>query len=391
MSLWRRISASTNLLPEGEQYVVVYAFNSATTDNGLNLIAYPFDSVNGFGDRLVPTEFIGDGLQGGGRIAFSPSGGGIAAAALLQIEGTGEFGMASYGWDEGFGTQFTSGIARRGPNNVAFHSDGDVVFVSHVEGVVNSSRIVAYNWSDASGYGGTRAESSTISNPYQDFMPIAVSPNSQFVAVGYNSSVNLAIFPFSKSTGFGTKVEPSVDPISGDEGAVYDVAWNNAGTYVAIGAVSPDATKRLHIWAWDNATGTLGAKVADTDISVGFTSTSGPYSIIFSPDDEAIILGIAAGPDAGLAAFSWDNATGTFGAQYDAPDEPVPYLDYPRDLRFNANGNVLFASGGDNAQSPVMAYQWDNETGFGSRYDDPDSTGIGSGYNAYSIDYINLG
>jgi 6-phosphogluconolactonase (cycloisomerase 2 family) len=391
MSLWRRISASTNLLPEGEQYVVVYAGNTATTDSDLNLVAYPFDSVNGFGDRLVPAEFIGDGFQGGGRIAFSPSGGGIAAAALLSIEGTGEFGLASYEWDEGFGTQFTSGVADRGPDNVVFHPDGDVVFVSHAQGVVDGSKVFAYNWSDATGYGSTRDISERVSNPYQDFMPLALSPNGQFLAVGYGGSVNLAIFPFSKSTGFGTKVEPSVDPISDISGTLFDVAWNNAGTYVAVGCISTDATKRLHIWAWDNATGTLGAKVADTDISVGFTSTSGPYSIIFSPDDEAIILGIAAGPDAGLAAFSWDNATGTFGAQYNAPDEPVPYLDYPRDLKFNANGNVLFASGGDSAQSPVMAYQWDNETGFGSRYDDPDSTGIGTGYNAYSIDYINLG
>jgi len=389
MSLWRRISASTNLLPEGEQYVVVYAGNTATTDDDLNLIAYPFDSVNGFGDRLVPAEFIPDGFQGGGKIAFSPSGGGIAAAALLQIEGTGDFGLPSYGWDEGFGTQMLSGVAARGPNNVAFHPDGDVVFVSHAQNN-STSRIFAYNWADATGYGSTRATSELISNPTQDFLPMAVSPNGQFVALGYRYVHKLAIFPFSRTNGFGAKVEPPADPIGFNPGNVV-VAWNNAGTYVALGANSTDATKRLHIWAWDNATGSFGAKVADTDISVGFTSTSGPYSIIFSPDDEAIILGIAAGPDAGLAAFSWDNATGTFGAQYGAPDEPVPYLDYPRDLRFNANGNVLFASGGDSAQSPVMAYHWDNETGFGSRYDDPDSTGIGSGYNAYSIDYINLG
>lgn len=390
MSLWRRISASTNLSPEGEQYVVVYA-QTTTADKSLNLIAYPFDSLNGFGDRIVPSDILGDGNNGGGRIAFSPSGGALAAAALLNIEGTGEFGLASYAWDEGFGTQFTSGVSRRGPMNVAFHPDGDIAFVTHAEGVTNGSRVVAYDWSDATGYGSARPTSGQFSNPYQDFIPMAVSPNGEFVAVGYTNSVNLAIFPYSKSTGFGTRVEPSVDPMPDGTGTVYDVAWNNAGTYVALGCISTDATHRLHIWEWDNATGSLGTKVANTDVSVGFTSASGAYAVAFSPDDEAIVLGVAAGPDAGLAAFAWDNDTGTFGAQYDAPDEPVPYLDYPRDLRFNTNGNVLFASGGDSAQSPVMAYEWSSETGFGSRYDDPDSTGIGSGYNAYSIDYKDFG
>ena len=391
MSLWRRISASTNLSPEGEQYVVVYAGNTGTTDLDLNLIAYPFDSVNGFGDRIVPTQFIEDGFNGGGRVAFSPSGGGVATTAGLFIPApVNDFGLVSYVWDEGFGSRITTPDAKpRGAQNVAFHPDGDVVFVSHAQGTAQGgSELYAYNWSDATGFGSTRSVSSQIQNPYQDFQPIAVSPNGQFVAVGHTSGINLDIFPFSKSTGFGTKVQPSVVAAPN---AVFSVAWNNAGTYVAIGGGSTDGTKRLNIWAWDNATGSFGAKVANTNISVGFVSTSTVYSIIFSPDDEAIILGVAAGPDAGLAAFSWDNDTGTFGAQYDEPSEPVPYLDYPRSLRFNTNGNVLFASGGDAAQSPVMAYQWDNQTGFGSRYDDPDSTGIGLGYNAYSIDYKDFG
>jgi hypothetical protein len=389
MSLWRRISASTNLLPEGEQYVVVYAGNTATTDNDLNLLAYPFDSVNGFGDRLVPAEFIGDGFQGGGRVAFSPNGGAIATAALLGIEGTGEFGLASYGWDEGFGAQFTSGVARRGPDNVVFHPDGDVVFVSHVEGVLDSSRIVAYNWSDATGFGSTRDESSTISNSSQDFLPMAVSPNGQFVAVGYSDSVNLAIFPFSKSTGFGTKVEPSVDPISAAEGNVFDVAWNNAGTYIALacGSLVPD--KRLHIYEWDNATGSLGSKVSSTSIEPTYTGNGTIYSVAFSPDDEAIIIGFAASGKDKIQAYGWDNATGTFGSRYSSPSSAPTGV--PRDLRFNANGNVLIASGGAGATAPAMAYQWDSETGFGTKYDDPDATGIGAQYNAYSIDYINLG
>ena len=386
MSLWRRISASTSLFPEGEQYVVVYAFNAATTDNELNLIAYPFDSVNGFGDRLVPAEFIGDGFQGGGRVAFSPSGGGLATTSGINISGTNNFGLISYGWDEGFGAQVVSSAKPSGTDNVAFHPDGDIVFASHAEGVIYGSRIFAYNWSDATGYGTTRPTNGTVSNPTQDFVPIAVSPNGQFVALGYRYGHKLAIFPFSRTNGFGTKVEPLANPISFNPGNVV-VAWNNAGTYVALAAATTDPTERLSIFAWNNASGTFGAKVANVVIEPLLTSSSvGGYALAFSPDDSAIVLAVSvAGRQ--LQAYSWDNDTGTFGSQFSTKSTSA----LAREIRFNANGNVLFASGGDAATAPAMAYQWDSETGFGTKYDDPDATGIGSGYNAYSIDYINLG
>lgn len=381
MSLWRRITASASL--EGEQYVVVYAGNTATTDDDLNLIAYPFDSATGFGDRLVPLEFIQDGFQGGGRVAFSPSGGAIATTAGPVG------GLFSYGWDEGFGSRVLSSAKPAGADNVAFHPDGDVVFVSHAENS-STSRLYAYNWSDVTGFGSTRATSGTVSNGAQDFMPIAVSPNAQFVAVGYGESVNLAIFPFSKSTGFGSKVEPSVDPISNLEGSVFDVAWNNAGTYVALACGSADPTKRLHIWEWDNSTGTLGSKVASTTIEPTLTASTGTiYSVAFDPNDDAIIIGFAGGVTDAIQAYAWDNATGTFGARYASPS--VAPGGVPRDLRFNTSGNVLFASGGDASAAPVVAYQWDGATGFGTKYDNPDNSGLGAQYNAYSIDYKDFG
>ena len=388
MSLWRRISASTNLSPEGEQYVVVYAGNTATTDNDLNLIAYPFDSVNGFGDRIVPTEFIEDGFQGGGRVAFSPSGGGLATTSGTFIPATaGDFGLVSYGWDEGFGAQDVSAAKPSGADNVVFHPDGDIVFVSHAEGVIYGSRIFAYNWSDATGYGTTRPTNGTVSNSSQDFLPIAVSPNGEFVALGYRYGHKLAIFPFSRSTGFGTVVEPSVNPISFNPGNVV-VAWNNAGTYVALAAATTDPTERLSIFAWNNASGTFGAKVANVVIEPSLTTSSvGGQAVAFSPDDSAIILGVSvAGRQ--LQAYAWDNDTGTFGSQYSLPSTSGGT---PTEIVFNTNGNVIFASGGSSSNTPIAAYQWDSETGFGVKYDNPDITGLGAQYDAYSIDYKDFG
>lgn len=385
MSLWRRITASASL--EGEQYVVAYAGNTATTDDSLNLIAYPFNSVTGFGDRIVPSAFIEDGFnEFGGKIAFSPSGGAIATTASEFVPAFGDFGLVSYAWDEGFGAKTVSGLKPRGPQNVAFHPDGDVVFVAHSENS-STSRIYAYSWSDATGFGSTSFISSTVSNPNQSFMPISVSPNGQFVAVGHGGSVNLSIFPFSKSTGFGTKVEPSSDPLTDLDGSVRDVAWNNAGTYIVMACNSVDPDQRLHIWEWDNSTGSLGAKVSSTTIEAGVTSNVGGFSVIFAPDDSAIILGVSvAGRQ--IQAFSWDNANGIFGSRYALPTTTGGT---PTDLRFNTNGDVIFASGGQAPTVPIVAYQWNNLTGFGTKYDDPDSSGLGSQYSVYSIDYKDFG
>lgn len=388
MSLWRRISASTNLSPEGEQYVVVYGSKTdAAGGDHLNIISYPFDSVNGFGDRLVPTEFIGGGNNGAGRVKFSPIAGQIATSAAANISGTGDFGLISYGWDEGFGSRTTTTDAKpRGAQAVDFHPDGDIVFVSHAENI-SISKLYAYNWSDATGYGSTRSSSSNISNSSQDWMPIAVSPNGQFVALGYRYGHKLAIFPFSRTNGFGTKVEPSADPISINAGNVV-VAWNNAGTYVALSAATTDPTERLSIFAWNNASGTFGAKVANVVIEPSITTSNvGGQAVAFSPDDSAIVLGVnAAGRQ--LQAYAWDNDTGTFGSQYSLPSTSGGT---PREIVFNTNGNVIFASGGSSSSTPIAAYQWDSETGFGVRYDNPDVTGLGAQYNAFSIDYKNFG
>ena len=390
MSLWRRISASTNLFPEGEQYVVVHSFISSTTDNDLNLIAYPFDSVNGFGDRLVPVEFIGDGTAPSGRIAFAPNGTGVATTAGAFIPEVGDFGLISYGWDEGFGSQNLSGVKARGIQNVAFHPDGDVVFTSHAENT-STSRVYAHSWSNTIGYAGTRSSTDNLGGA-RNYLVISVSPNGQFVAAGYDNSVNLAVFPFDKTTGFGAKVEPSSDPISDQDGTVFDITWNNAGTYIALSCGTNNPEKRLHIWEWNNATGTLGSKVANVSIEPDYVdgTTGTVYTAAFAPDDKAIIVGFAGSLRDEIQAYSWDNSTGTFGSKYPAPAAAPNGV--PRDLRFNANGNVLFASGGSGADAPITAYQWDSETGFGIKYDNPDSTGTsGPGYNAYSIDYINLG
>lgn len=385
MSLWRRITASASL--EGEQYVVVYAGNTATTDEDLNLIAYPFNSATGFGDRIEPTQFIEDGFNGPGRVKFSPGGAEIATTAELFIPAEGDFGLVSYDWDAGFGSRTTSGVKPRGGQAVVFHPDGDVVLVSHAENS-STSRIYAYNWSDTTGYGSTRATSGTVSNSSQSWMPIALSPNSEFVALGYTESVNLAIFPFSKSTGFGAKVEPPSDPLTGVDGGVRGVAWNNAGTYIALACNSPNPAERLSIYEWDNATGTLGAKVSGITIEGSLTSASvGCYSVIFAPDDSAVIVSVAvAGRQ--LQAYAWDNSTGTFGSQYSLPTTTGGT---PTELKFNTNGDVIFASGGDASSAPVVAYQWDSASGFGTKYDDPDNTGLGGGYNAYSIDYKDFG
>lgn len=384
MSLWRRISASTNLSPEGEQYIAVAAFQTAVGhDPILNLTAFPFDAVNGFGTRLEPSTEISI-TQGGGAIEFSPSG---AALATVYVDGgNGRYNVLD--WDAGFGSKYASQPSSpAAPDNVQFHPDGDYILYSEVGGTLHGTKIYAYNWSDASGIGSQFGGTVSFNNPTQDFVPMAISPDGDFVAVGYSSSFNLGVIPFSTSTGLGTKVEPTTDPISGEDLHAWDVAWNNAGTYVALGCNSYDPATRLHIWEWNKASGTFGSKV--TGISINPTNTGQDYvrSIAFSPDDAAILIGTATDK---LAAYEWDNSTGTFGSKINSATGASGAAG-TTDIRFNTNGNVVFATGGRTSDVPVMAWEWNSSTGFGSKYDNPDTSGYGSNSSYYSLAYIDLG
>ena len=380
MSLWRRISASTNLSPEGEQYIVVYGDNvKDAADPELNLIAYPFDAVNGFGSRIVSSIELSGGSFGGGRIDFSPSG----AALATTTPSSPSYELISFNWDEGFGSLYTSQPTVTSPDNVEFHPDGDVLFISDVGGVLYGTRIKAFNWSDSTGAGSEIGSYAVISNPAQDKVSISVSPNGNFLAVGYSNSAHLEVYPFNKSTGFGTKQEAP----SNTSNFVWDVAWNNAGTYVAIAGNGYVGEQRLNIYEWDNSTGTFGSKVSGVSIEPLNTGQVTVYSVVFAPDDEAIIIGCDIDK---VQAYAWDNATGTFGSKYTAPTG-TSGQGAARDLKFNTNGTVLFAGGGDQGDVPVMAWEWDSATGFGTKYDNPDSSNVSTVATFGSIAYIDLG
>ena len=380
MSLWRRISASTNLSPEGEQYIAVFGYQTASGhDPNLSLVAYPFDAVNGFGTRIEQTNpfYLVDTYSGG--MDFTPNG----AALTLAINPTnvnispGSDELISLEWDEGFGSLYSSQPSIGDPSSVQFHPDGDVLFVS------DATKIYAYNWSDSTGAGSQIGSYATISNPYSSFVPIAVSPNGNFVAVGYSNSAHLEVYPFNKSTGFGTKQEAP----NNTSNTVFDVAWNNAGTYVCIAGNGYNGEHRLNIYEWDNATGTFGSKVSGVSIDPTNTNNLTVYCVAFAPDDEAIIIG--GGADK-MAAYAWDNSTGAFGSKYTAPTG-MTNLGSPNDLKFNTNGTVLFASGGDSSDYPVAAWEWDSATGFGAKYDNADNSGYAQNEKFRSLAYIDLG
>jgi len=385
MSLWRRISASTSLSPEGEQYIAVFGYQTASGhDPNLSLVAYPFDAVNGFGTRIEQTTgfYLVDTYSGG--MDFTPSG----AALNLAINPTnvnspiGGTELVSLQWDEGFGSLYTSQPTVVSPSTVEFHPDGDVLFLSDIGGVSYGTRIKAFNWSDSTGAGSEIGSYVTVSNPTQGFVPIAVSPNGNFVAVGYSNSAHLEVYPFNKSTGFGTKQEAP----NNTSNTVFDVAWNNAGTYVAVAGNGYDGEHRLNIYEWDNATGTFGSKVSGVSVEPLITTQQAVYTVAFAPDDEAIILGCSVDD---VQAYEWDNATGTFGSKYTSPTGTSGFG--ARDLKFNTNGTVLFASGGQDADYPVAAWEWDSSTGFGAKYDNADSSGYSGTVYFNSLAYIDLG
>lgn len=375
MTIWRRISGS-GAQAEGEQYVAVI-MGGTVSDSSLYTVAYPFDSINGFGNRITPSTYLPNrGEFIGGRIKFSNDGGALMIAHIDSPYFT------AYEWNGGYGSKYSnpSTLPSGQGHNVVFSKDGGAVILS--SGITNSSP-QAYSWSDASGFGSKyTAPVQAISNSSQSPVSLAISPNGNFIAAGYSESVNLAVYPWNTSTGFGAKQEPSIDPLAGGY-TVFDVAWNNAGTYIAIGAAHTSSDKRLIIYEWDDVTG-LGSQVSGIDIDPAVSSTSTVYSIAFTPNDDAIILG---GTVDNIRAYPWDNSTATLGAAYSAPvTSPDGAV---KDIVFNTNGDVIICAVESNVQ--LNAYKWSSSTGFGVKYDNPPTTGFDAGSQGLGVAYKDFG
>lgn len=158
--------------------------------------AYAWDSSTGFGTRYSNASNI---TRNRYQVRFSPLG-----DAVITVGAVSPYHSA-YAWSSstGFGAQYSDpvGAVIRNLQNgqcIDFTSDGSVVFFS----TPSSPYLVAYPWSSSTGYGTKYADPSTGVGaiPYQ----LSVSPDDSCVAIGHSTvSPYIRVYPWS-SSGFGT-------------------------------------------------------------------------------------------------------------------------------------------------------------------------------------------
>lgn len=215
------------------------------------------------------------------------------------------------------------------------------------------------------------AEAANVGSKFADASPtinaatfgsIAWHPDGDFIAFSNGGGTGrLGAVAFSGTTGFGTQFKPTED-----SSAWSGIAWSNDGNYlfaVADGSITGGGTHRLVAWSFSKTTG-FGSIITP---SVAITTNN--TAIAFSPDGGALVYVFNASPY--IRAIRWTGTA--FGAAYSDPGtagiQIVSSGAFNEACTFNTAGTVVF-QGGD--VSPfVRAWNWTDASGFGSAFSDP--------------------
>lgn len=136
------------------------------------------------------------------------------------------------------------------------------------------------------------------------------------------------------------------------------------------------ASPYVHGYVWSNSTG-FGTKFSNPASLTG----SGSYGLSIDPANTNIAIGVDADPR--LAAYPWSNSTG-FGTRYSNPSGTTD-LGSGIITRWSSSGNVVFiVQQGTNGH--IGAWAFTSGSGFGSKYamasNKDTGTGFGMDYNA---------
>lgn len=312
-------------------------------------------------------------LPAGGRTAieFSNSGGAVAAAGFNTPQ------LVAWPWSDstGFGAKYTnpsSYPAGATCYDVKFNGTGSSQVV--VATINQAPGVVAYKWSDSTGFG------TKFSNPSSP--PVPTSDGSYGAAIAFSKSGNAIVittadyssgtsspyihaYAWSSSSGFGTKYSNPSFTYSGD---AVGQALSFSSTGGAVGMIS--AYELITIYEWSDSTG-FGATYVVPSLHSGVFNSG----LTFHPSSGVIAIGFDAGSESGIAMYQWSDSSG-FGTRYADPSNTTGWGDGALEMTFSPSGTVFGAITDD---SPYLAvYPWNTSTGFGTRYSNPAAfTGAG--------------
>lgn len=277
--------------------------------------------------------------------------------------------LAAYAWDDtsGWGAQYSAptGMPADRPDGLRMNTGNTWVGVVSGQGAGTTNAVGAYPWSASTGFG-TRVATTSTTDQYFD---CAFHPNNDaFITV--KGTANVQAWQWSNSTGFGTAYSNWTQPADSQFG----IAFNNAGTAVVVGT---RASMYLAATQWSSSTG-FGTNYSAS----GLTS----WGIVprFSPQGTSLVVGTrtTTPADFGIVAMPWNDSSG-FGTRFSNPSSYT--LAQTSHLSFNSTGTVVFLGG---SSSPhTTAYAYSNSTGIGTKFANP--TTIFGGENASMVNSTN--
>lgn len=268
--------------------------------------------------------------------------------------------ILAYPWSDatGFGTKYTNPatLPTGAGFNVAFNNDKSAVAIAHT----TSPFVTSYAWSSA-GFGSKYANPATI--PTGDAKGVNFSPSGDTLAVvAETGSPFVFAYPFDSSTGIGTKY---ANPATLPTDTLYSVFFRPAGDVIAVSQLS---TPFLIAYPWSAGFGTKYANPATLP-----TGMSGARGGRFNQAGNAIaVVGHTTGSDFPINVYAWSSG---FGTRFTNPSNKT--LANYKAITFAPDDLTIGAAHGN---TPFTAfYAWSNSTGFGTRYAAPASVATGVG------------
>ena len=236
-----------------------------------------------------------------------------------------------------------------------------------------------YDWSDSTGWGSRKANSW---NPNAQVDNLAWHPDGGWLIAVTQSGQKWSAVKWTGAS-LTTRYEPPNDPWP--RSTAYRTSFNNAGTYVAVGAYNAtiNSAYRLNVRQFNASSSGNPFSTGET-INLPNSVGTAVYDVKWTPDDNALVILTNVSPY--IHAYAWSNSTG-LGSKFSNPSTAA--ASPPRNIAFNTDGDVDFIS----TTNPVMleAYEFSSSTGFGSKYTSPTLSGYTNNSDGNAVAYLDMG
>lgn len=319
---------------------------------------------------------IGGGINIGGNISISVETGVAIAVATSNTPFIVAYPFTTNG---GFGTKYADPSTLPGTSQqsrrCAFNPAGTALAVGADS--VSASNVDVYPFNRFTGFG-TRYANPSTAHSLSSIFDVAWSPDGTVLAICGGSSPYVAAYQWTEGVGFGTKYANPASTTTISSSQLNGVAFNPAGTVIAVAGHAGSSQYVINAWPWSNSTG-FGTRYTAPAAALQGWGTGG---VAWSPSGSAVAAtGNFATTSSALQVYRWSDSSG-FGTQYTNPAS-VPTAAYGRTVTWSASGAALFL--GQDTSPYLYAWSWSDSTGFGTQYSLPATSPPGSTVKSIAV------